>query len=181
MSGERIIRISSGDRMAEYGQAKLGDLQNYKSSLIADADGLLDFYGLQAHIARSIIESGEVFIRFCPKRLGNGLAVPLQLQVLESDHLDETYNTVAPNGNEIRMGIEFDKIGRRKAYWMYREHPGESFMTIQNPFDRIRIPATEILHAFQPLRPGQQKKIWRHKQHLCAGSFIGDCLTGTCR
>ena len=123
----------------------------------ADADGLFDFYGLQALIARSIIESGEVFIRFCPKRPGSGLEVPLQLQVLESDHLDETYNTIAPNGNEIRMGIEFDKTGQRKAYWMYREHPGESFMTIQNQFDRVRIPATEILHSFQPLRPGQQR------------------------
>ena len=40
MSGERVIRISSGDRMAEYGQAKLGDLQDYKSSLIAEINTL---------------------------------------------------------------------------------------------------------------------------------------------
>ena len=122
----------------------------------ADAGGLLDFYGLQSLIARSIIESGEVLIRFCPKRSGS-LLVPLQLQILEADHLDETYNTVAPNGNEIRMGIEFDKAGKRAAYWMFREHPGEVFMTVRNQFDRIRIPASEILHAYQPLRPGQQR------------------------
>ena len=78
--------------------------------------------------------------------------MPLQLQILEADHLDETYNTVAPNGNEIRMGIEFDKAGKRAAYWMFREHPGEVFMTVRNQFDRIRIPASEILHAYQPLR-----------------------------
>jgi lambda family phage portal protein len=123
----------------------------------ADADGLLDFYGLQTLIARAIIESGEVFIRFCPRRPGNGLTVPLQLQILEADHLDHHYNTVAPNGNEIRMGIEFDKNGQRKAYWMFREHPGETYPTTMNPHDRIRIPASEILHAFQPLRPGQQR------------------------
>ncbi len=40
MSGERVIRISNGDRMAEYGQAKLGDLQDYKSSLIAEINAL---------------------------------------------------------------------------------------------------------------------------------------------
>lgn len=34
MNGERVIRISHGDRMAEYGQAKLGDLQEYKASLV---------------------------------------------------------------------------------------------------------------------------------------------------
>ncbi|MFH0997686.1 MAG: phage portal protein [Pseudomonadota bacterium] len=123
----------------------------------ADKDGLLDFYGLQALIARSIIESGEVFVRFYPRRSGSGLTVPLQLQVLEADHLDETYNTIAPNGNEIRMGIEFDKTGQRTAYWMFREHPGECFMTVANQFDRVRIPASEILHTFKPLRPGQQR------------------------
>ena len=40
MSGERIIRISNGERMAEYGQAKLGELQNYKSSLVAEINTL---------------------------------------------------------------------------------------------------------------------------------------------
>jgi hypothetical protein len=40
MAGERVIRISHGDRMAEYGQAKLGDLQDYKSSLIAEINAL---------------------------------------------------------------------------------------------------------------------------------------------
>ena len=40
MSGERVIRISNGDRMAEYGQAKLGDLQDYKSSLIAEINAM---------------------------------------------------------------------------------------------------------------------------------------------
>jgi hypothetical protein len=29
MSGERVIRISNGERMAECGQAKLGELQDF--------------------------------------------------------------------------------------------------------------------------------------------------------
>jgi len=40
MSGERVIRISNGERMAEYGQAKLGELQDYKSSLVAEINTL---------------------------------------------------------------------------------------------------------------------------------------------
>lgn len=123
----------------------------------ADADQALDFYGLQSMVARAIVEAGEVIVRFRPRRLSDGLVVPLQLQVLECDHLDETYNTIAPNGNEIRMGIEFDLIGRRAAYWLFREHPGEVFMTVRNQFDRIRVPASEILHIFRPLRPGQKR------------------------
>jgi len=121
----------------------------------ADSNGLLDFYGLQALAARAIIESGEVFFRFRPRYLSDGLSVPLQLQILEADHLDEGYNTIAPNGNEIRMGIEFNGIGQRVAYWFFRQHPGETFITVINQFERVRIPASEVLHIFKPLRPGQ--------------------------
>jgi lambda family phage portal protein len=125
--------------------------------LEADADGILDFYGLQSLVTRSIIENGEVFVRFRPRRPEDGLSVPLQLQVLEGDHLDPAYNTIAPNGNEVRMGIEFDAIGRRAAYWMFREHPGESFLTVRDQFERVRIPAEEVMHIYRPLRAGQKR------------------------
>lgn len=123
----------------------------------SDADGLLDFYGQQALVARSVIESGEIFVRFRPRYMNDPYPVPLQLQLLESDHVDSTYNTVAPNGNEIRMGIEFNKIGQRTAYWMFQDHPGEQFITQQNYGERKRIPASQVLHVFKPLRPGQQR------------------------
>ena len=54
----------------------------------ADADGLTDFSGLQALIVRSLVESGEVLVRLRERRVEDGLPVPLQLQVLEADHLD---------------------------------------------------------------------------------------------
>lgn len=123
----------------------------------ADADGVCDFYGLQALAARSMIEAGEVLIRFRPKRPETGLSVPLQLQLIEADHLDAAYNTLAPNGNEIRMGIEFDRQGKRLAYWLFRDHPGESFLTSGDRAERIRVPAREILHCYRPLRPGQKR------------------------
>lgn len=125
--------------------------------LEADADETVDFYGLQSLVTRSIIEGGEVFVRFRPRRMEDGLSVPLQLQILEGDHLDHSYNTIAPNGNEVRMGIEFNKIGKRTAYWMFREHPGEYFLSVQNQFDRVRIPASEIMHIYRPLRAGQKR------------------------
>ena len=53
----------------------------------ADADGLTDFSGLQALIVRSLVESGEVLVRLRERRVEDGLRVPLQLQVLEADHL----------------------------------------------------------------------------------------------
>jgi len=119
----------------------------------ADADGACDFYGLQELVARSMIESGEVFVRFRLRRPEDGLSVPLQLQVLEADHLDETYQSLLDNGNKVRMGIEFDVLGRRVAYWFYADHPGETFLS--SNLERRRIPAAQILHIYRKLRPGQ--------------------------
>jgi lambda family phage portal protein len=123
----------------------------------ADADQRADFYGLESLVCRAIIEAGECFIRLRPRRFDEGYAVPLQLQVLEGDFVDHSYNSVAPNGNEIRFGIEVNKIGQRTAYWMFREHPGEYFLTSQTQFDRVRVPASQVIHVFKMLRPGQMR------------------------
>jgi capsid protein len=67
----------------------------------ADADGLTDFYGLQAMAARAMFEAGECFLRFRPRRPEDRLIVPLQLQMLSSEHLPLTKCETLPNGNEI--------------------------------------------------------------------------------
>jgi lambda family phage portal protein len=120
----------------------------------ADATGLTDFYGLQAMSCRSVMEAGECFIRLRPRLPKDGLSVPLQLQLLEAEHLPANETRRLENGNYIRAGIEFDKIGRRVAYHLYREHPGDT----SNPMassELVRVPADSVLHLFRPLRPGQ--------------------------
>ena len=120
----------------------------------ADADGLTDFYGLQALAARALFDAGECFIRFRPRRPEDGFDVPLQLQLLEAEHLPFSKTEISGNGNPIRCGIEFDAIGRRVAYHFYRRHPGDG--TDQGiKGEIVRVPASEILHIYRPLRPGQ--------------------------
>ena len=92
----------------------------------ADADGLTDFYGLQAMVAREMFVAGECFVRLRPRRAEDGLLVPLQLQLLQSEMLPFEKTETAANGNRIRCGIEFDAIGRRVAYHFRRRHPGDS-------------------------------------------------------
>lgn len=119
----------------------------------ADADNLTDFYGLQALVARAMFEAGECFVRFRPRRIEDGLTVPLQIQILEAEHLPFN-KTGTYNGNTLRCGIEFDRIGRRVAYHFYRNHPGDT--TEQgNTGEIVRVPASEILHIYLPQRPGQ--------------------------
>jgi len=120
-----------------------------------DAYGTSDFYGLQAQVARALAESGEIFGRFRPRYSTDGLAVPLQIQLLEADYLDEVFQIM--NGdNIVRMGIEYNPLMQRVAYWLWKNHPGEMFQ-IMNMLIRIRVPATDVLHVFRPLRPGQQR------------------------
>ena len=122
----------------------------------ADADGLTDFYGLQAMVAREMFVAGECFVRLRPRRAEDGLPVPLQLQLLQSEMLPFEKTETAANGNRIRCGIEFDAIGRRVAYHFRRRHPGDS--TDQGgPVipETVRVPARDVLHVYRPIDAGQ--------------------------
>jgi lambda family phage portal protein len=119
-----------------------------------DADGVNDWYGLQALAWREWKEAGEVFVRLRARRESDGLPVPLQLQLVASEQCPNELYTTASNGNPVRAGIEFDLIGRRVAYWMYREHPGDYSGTV-NGHELVRVPADQVLHVYQPKRAGQ--------------------------
>jgi capsid protein len=85
-------------KAAEPAVAALADRLWLDFAATADADGLTDFAGLQALIVRSLVESGEVLVRLRERRSEDGLAVPLQLQVLEADHLDSGRQAELPGG-----------------------------------------------------------------------------------
>lgn len=125
-----------------------------------DADGMHDLYGLQKLAAETMEESGEVLIRLRWRRPEDGLAVPLQLQVLEPDYIDTMKNEVLANGGWIINGIEFDAIGKRAGYWLFNQHPGEQ-MPFAASFISRRVPASDIRHAFEKTRPGQNRGVPR--------------------
>ncbi|WP_428542683.1 phage portal protein [Profundibacter sp.] len=121
----------------------------------ADADGLTDFYGLQAMIAREMFVAGECFVRIRPRRAEDGLLVPMQLQLLQSEMLPFEKTETAPSGNRIRCGIEFDLIGRRVAYHFRRRHPGDSTDRSADFPETTRVPAEDVLHIYRPIDAGQ--------------------------
>lgn len=129
----------------------------------ADADGIVDAYGLQTLGTRSWLASGEVFLRRRPRDVNLPLAAPVQVQLVESDYvplLDTDSYQGLPVGHTIRQGIERNKYGRRTAYWMYREHPGDKASRTQpNAVDLIRVAASDVSHVFEPVRPGQLRGV----------------------
>lgn len=149
----RLKRIKSMERKREL--VALWDEWVQQS----DADGVLDFYGQQALMVRAWLESGEVFVRKRIRRLDSDMAVPLQVQIIESDFvplMDSDAWPGMPAGNKIRQGIELDNRGQRVAYWMHREHPGDGNTDTSN---LLRIPAADVLHIYEVKRPGQLRGV----------------------
>lgn len=125
-----------------------------------DADGMLDFFGIQALAARGMFESGDGLVRRRRRRAEDGLPVPLQLQVLETDLIDSTKEGPISGGGVIIQGIEFDAIRRRRAYWMFGSHPGNSFFDPQLSFVSKPVPAEDIAHVFEKQRTQVRGAPW---------------------
>ncbi len=144
----------------------LAEWDAWADSTECDSDGRCDLAGLQRLIMRSVVVDGEVLVRRRLRRPEDGLSIPLQLQVLEADYIDTLkYGAVelrrstgeVVGRNVIINGIEFDMLGRRAAYWLFREHPGDILgrFTAQS----FRVPAESILHVYRQDRPGQVRGI----------------------
>jgi lambda family phage portal protein len=121
-----------------------------------DADGQLDFYGIQQLIDRTIKESGEVVIRDRYRFSQDGFHVPYQLQVLEPDYIDSNRQWW-PNefqGPTI-AGVAFDQLGSRKAYWIFPWHPGDVVKSVGDGFVSKLITSDQITHIYEKERPGQ--------------------------
>ncbi len=127
-------------------------------SAVADADGVLDFAGLQALAVRNLVVDGETFIRVRRRKAEDGLPVPLQLQVLGAEMCDESYTRPSTNGTVIRDGIEVNGIGQRTAYYLRECAPGEDD-GVRSSSRVHRVPADQVLHLFEPLRPGQRRGV----------------------
>ncbi len=126
----------------------------------ADADGITDIYGLQATVAHELFDAGECFVRRRTRRPGDGLTVPLQLQLLPFEMLPLDDNRDLGAGRFVEMGVEFDAIGKRAAYHFRRRHPGAGFtLGGQTANQKVRVPASEVLHIFRPIRAGQVRGI----------------------
>lgn len=123
-----------------------------------DANGRENLYGLQRLAMAAVVDAGEVLIRYRPRDLTDGLPLPFQIEVLEADYLDGAKDGALSNGNVIKGGIEFDQIGRRVAYHLFRDHPGAQGYRLRSLESR-RVPATSVLHIYRQDRPGQTRGV----------------------
>lgn len=131
--------------------------QQWYESTRCDIQNALSMPSMQSLIVREMIEAGEVIVR----RIWTGeTPVPFRLQVLEADHLDLSKDGYTlENGGRIVQGVEYDRVGRVRAYWLLRDHPGDWSATLNMTSERI--PAEDVIHLFERLRAGQTRGIPR--------------------
>jgi len=143
---------------------------DWANSTACDFYGKLNFYGLQALVARTIAVRGSCLIR---RRVDERLLLqglpPLTLQVLEPDWLDMSKD----NGSSIVFGKEYDDEGRLTGYYIRKNHPGESDWR-QSRLGSDLVEASQICHVYDVRRPGQATGVPWGASSLLTLRDIGD-------
>ncbi len=126
-----------------------------------DAARSLTFAGLTAQVFRSGLINGEA------------LALPLWLptrdarfataiQMVEPDRLCNPNGRV--DGRQLRGGIEIDRYGAPRAYWIAKQHPGDRYLAGPSPMEqweripvRTRFGRLRVIHVHDKERTGQNR------------------------
>ena len=130
-----------------------------------DCAGKYSFHQFEWLAAGALCESGEAIFRIVRKPFGES-NVPIALQMIESDLLDEEYDDKLLNkNNEWRNGVEVDEWGRPVRYAILTKHPGDAYYLDYSANRKLHIfiDAKDIIHLFLPERPGQNRGVpWFH-------------------
>lgn len=121
----------------------------------------LNFYGLQELSFRSELERGDIFW-LTPMVDRPGAGMRLAMQLIEADRVCNPDNK--PNTDDLIEGIELDKATREPvAAHVARLHPADA-LGKTNQWARVPLRGSKtgrrnVLHSFQPLRPGQVRGV----------------------
>lgn len=107
---------------------------------------------------RALVRDGEAFIR-----TSVGLGLPdgsrravFVASALPADQIDPSLTRDLGNGGRIIAGVEFDTDDQIFAYHILPDAPGTPFGLIGAP---VRVPASDVIHVFDRLFPGQTRGI----------------------
>lgn len=133
-----------------------GLIEDHLKTTAIDADGTSTLFGLQRLAMVTTPTSGEVLLRRRHRRAGDGLPLPFQVQMLETDFIADSRRTYGgAGGRRIEGGIEYGPTGKAEAYYLHSEHPG----SVYGGGEVRRVTADNISHLFLVDRPGQRRGV----------------------
>lgn len=181
----RAVRIMTdytvGDGIRFQSQVKGADGKRDKASIqkiedelsfwmdTADFARKLHFYEIMALAKRQDLECGEfLIVKRTPKSM-RGRRVPFALQIIEPDWLTSLNTSPFNSTNKIDQGIEYDaETGEVLAYHL------------ADPWGwgrAERIPADDVIHAHETLRPGQLRGISPFVPGVLMARDLDDIMT----
>lgn len=122
----------------------------------SDVEGELHFYAQQELATRSMIEGGDMALRFVDLPYTADRRTPARLQLLEGDQVDSLRNGIYEN-RRCRLGVALGNWGERQGYYVYPEHPGE--VMFSSSFVSKFVDASDMRLLFRPLRIGQVRGV----------------------
>lgn len=151
------VRRDDGKLDEEINQKLEAIFDEFSKPKNCDTEARKSFFRMQAMTVENLLAAGEILTNKVSIRESPGLP-RLKLQMIEPEQLD---NTKEMHGqNEIRMGVEVNRMGRPIAYWFSQAAPGEvgrrGFTRLGNP---KRIKAADVYHVFLPERVNQTRGI----------------------
>jgi len=144
--GSEGVQMPSVNLMKDFWRA-------WGEKLCCDFYGRLNFYGVQKLVAKTFKRDGEVMVLrrqvpFSESPIG------IQLQLLEMEYLADYINyQILPGGGWTMNGIEYDKRGKRVAYWLFQRHPSEWYT---HP---VRVSAENVIHVLHVDFPAQNRGV----------------------
>lgn len=110
-----------------------------------DISGRYSWPQVQKLWIETVARDGEVLVRKVINRSKYGL----QLQMIDPAVLDDQLVKDLPNGNKVRMGVEYDSLKRPVFYWLMKDDLNDPQRTgLSMRYERV--PANEIIHSFLP-------------------------------
>lgn len=128
--------------------------KKWADSTDCDFNDQLNFYGLQHQGMQSVVRNGEMLAIRVKKRYKKG-EIPLEIQLLDPEFIDTQKNTLQINSGAdyIINGVEFNKAGKKVAYWIFDRHPRD-FNAISK-----RHPAEDVCHVYDLDEAGQVRGV----------------------
>lgn len=146
--------------------------KKWQKAANCDITGRRSFRRIAQAAVRTAAKDGEFMIREITGRAAGPMGYALQ--TLDPQRCPVDYNVKRlGNGNFVRQGIEFTRIGRPVAYFFMSSDPATSGYTF-NGSSLDRVPTDEIIHGFLDEIEGQRRglpwaatSLWR--LHMLGG------------
>ncbi len=152
------LKDANGNIDQDRNEAIEQEWKRWQRREIADVSGHDSIAGIQKIALRHVWIDGEFLLHRVINPNPRRGELPLQIELLECDHLDNLKDGILSNGNIVKRGIEMDAAtGRPLFYHISKDHPGDYYYRPRH--DTLKIPASDIIHVYDRERASMTRGV----------------------